>query len=121
MTLSREKEGNQRVRRALAIALFLTMLGLTYACSLIVENSSQQCQSDSDCSQFGAALCDLSQHVCVAKSDGGAGADGSCVGAGAAATNVQILNACTDSSCKPFDNKARCTNLTADGGRPPIP
>lgn len=33
----------------------------------------------------------------------------------------QLLNACTDSKCIPFDDKARVPNLPADGKLPPVP
>jgi hypothetical protein len=34
---------------------------------------------------------------------------------------VEFHNACTDSTCQPFDNATRLTKLTADGGLPPLP
>jgi hypothetical protein len=37
------------------------------------------------------------------------------------ATNPQILNACTNADCVPFDDKARVTKLLSDGGLPPVP
>ncbi len=36
-------------------------------------------------------------------------------------TQAEFLNACTGSACEPFDNKARLTKLTADGGLPKLP
>jgi hypothetical protein len=38
-----------------------------------------------------------------------------------ARTEPPSLNACTNAHCRPFDNRARLTKLTADGGLPPLP
>jgi hypothetical protein len=37
------------------------------------------------------------------------------------ATDPQFLNACTDSTCVPFDDKARVSKLPLDGALPPVP
>lgn len=34
---------------------------------------------------------------------------------------VEVLNACTDATCEPFDNKARLPLLRGDGTLPPLP
>ncbi len=36
-------------------------------------------------------------------------------------TSTQLLNACTDSTCVPFDNCARLPLLRPDGTLPPLP
>lgn len=63
------------------------------------------------------------------RTDGGNGGDGGldeeCLGADGCfecepTTAIEILNACTDNACSPFDNKARLP-LLVDGVLPPIP
>jgi hypothetical protein len=112
------------------------ILGLA-SCSLWLDASASQCASDGDCARFGAAVCDLIRHVCVpaAAPVGGAGGANSDAGApsplcrdspqgchpcavGGAAV---FLNACNDSTCVPFDNSTRLTNLTPDGNLKPLP
>jgi len=39
----------------------------------------------------------------------------------APANDRQYLNACTESTCEPFDDKVRVTNLPSDGTLPSIP
>jgi hypothetical protein len=56
---------------------------------------------------------------------GSGGSGGSCTGdAGCYAcqpkTTDEFLNACTDATCKHFDN-SRCTMLSPDGGLPTLP
>jgi hypothetical protein len=36
-------------------------------------------------------------------------------------TSLQIVNACTGSTCVPFDDGVRLTNLLGDGALPPVP
>lgn len=130
-----------RLRSARPLLMLLGAMAVS--CSLLIQHNTEQCQSDGDCSQFADAVCDLGGHVCVAKSgatssattsgstsvtassSSGAGG-GSCEGDAGCwncvpKTTVQFLNACTNAACKPFDDAARCKNLTADGGLPPIP
>lgn len=84
-------------RAAALIALLLT----AGACSLIVQRSTDQCQSDKDCEHFGGhPLCQ--QGLCVAT---GLGPPGCFYGD--AGTADQIQNQCTTAQCLPFDNCMR--------------
>jgi hypothetical protein len=152
------KRHRARARRALGLGAALLCAATWTACSALIDRDTTQCASDGDCARF-SAVCDLSQHVCVATpagsggggaptsssrasssgahaggggasssasigGGGAAGAGGSCAGGGGCyactPTNTQeLLNACTDATCVPFDN-SRCTHLSADGGLPPL-
>ncbi|MGK3967248.1 hypothetical protein WMF38_24125 [Sorangium sp. So ce118] len=99
-------------------------LSLSFAlssCSVLVEQRDQQCASDADCARFPGARCAPGAHVCV---PAGAAPPGACDGGGGCygctpTTNEQLLNACTDAACRPFDNR-RLGNLR-DGALPPLP
>lgn len=118
-----ERSLTRRSRRALGACLCAALsLSLALAsCSVLVEQRDRQCATDADCARFPGARCDPGGHVCV-PADGVApggcdGGDGcySCT----PTTNEQLLNACTDAACRPFDN-GRLENLR-DGGLPPLP
>lgn len=132
------------LRRAgawLALALGLSAM---YSCSLLVENRTQQCQKDADCTAIGGTTCDLATHLCnggatsssgssssgtsssTSSSSGMTGCDvdggidaGGCYNC-AATTDREFLDHCTGASCKPFD-RSRLTHLTATGALPPLP
>jgi len=83
------------------------------ACSLIVENNTNQCEVDTDCERLGEGL------VCL---------DGLCASSGLKpvgcypkepTTDEQRLNHCTTAECIPFDN---CARLGLCGGQalPPL-
>jgi hypothetical protein len=108
------------------------------ACTLFLDASSAQCNRPEDCARFPGTGCDSARHVCVPTTrtpigrdtDGGAndaasaGADASflfCPPDSAAAPGLELLNACTNASCIPFDNRARLRNLTDDGSLKPLP
>jgi hypothetical protein len=125
--------------RDLAGAIALGISALSFAaCSALITHDTDQCRGDGDCAAFHA-VCDTAHHVCVAPSTSGSGAGGaggnattgsggsggSCTGdAGCYACEptktTEFLNACTDATCKHFDN-ARCTKLSPDGGLPKLP
>ncbi|MFT3771377.1 MAG: hypothetical protein QM820_38680 [Minicystis sp.] len=129
------------IRRAGAWIAAAIVISATYSCSLIIEGRSEQCQADADCKS--GFKCDLSAHVCVGGGSGGSGGSGSssssasssgamtcdvdggiqgggCFGC-APTDDPELLNACTDAQCFPFDNRKRVTAL-ADGGKlPPLP
>ena len=130
------------LRALLAGAL---VLGLG-ACSALLDLDAAQCRSDRDCARFRNATCDLARRICVAGAppdgsgaggapggDGGAPADGSggtvfppfCRGpqgcSPCAAPMAGLLNACSNVTCVPFDNRTRLHNLTPDGGIKPLP
>ena len=44
-----------------------------------------------------------------------------CVACGPAALEDSLQNRCSDATCVPFDNRARLTNLAADGTVMPLP
>ncbi|APR74770.1 Hypothetical protein A7982_00116 [Minicystis rosea] len=135
------------LRRAGAFIASAMVLSAAYSCSLIIDNRSEQCQGDADCS--AGFRCDLTDHVCVGSAGtGGTGGmstsssstttssssgtmtcdvdggiqGGGCYGCtpkeGDPAVNEQLLNQCSDAQCFPFDNKARIAAL-ADGGKLP--
>ncbi|XXX77818.1 hypothetical protein WMF30_03460 [Sorangium sp. So ce134] len=101
-----------------ALSLGLAVLA---SCSVLVEQRDRQCETDDDCARFPGARCDPAGRVCVPAdgvSPGGCDGDDGCYRC-APTTSEQLLNACTDAACRPFDN-ARLTNLR-DGGLPPLP
>ena len=64
-----------RIRRSfawLAPLAPLIALSATYSCSLLIENRSQQCESDTDCGS--GFKCDAAQHVCLGGAGGAGGA-----------------------------------------------
>jgi hypothetical protein len=107
---------------------------LAGACSLMLDASAIQCQSDIDCKQFTASVCDVTNRVCVGRPDASVAVDD--VGATAdvvegcsgpsgcfscTPTNEsQILSRCTDTVCMPFDNK-RLTLMGENGALRPLP
>ncbi len=122
--------------RTLFFALVWTLFIAASACSFMVDTSTTQCRSNSECARFGA-VCDLQQRVCVnaapvesadaGRFDSPSDTMGppSCTGpAGCFAciptTEEQIVSQCTDSTCVPFDN-SRVTLLTPDGHLRPLP
>jgi hypothetical protein len=71
------------------------------ACSFIVENKTDQCQSDADCEHFGShPFC--REGICV---ESGLGPPGCFYGD--AVTSEQFQNQCTTAECLKFDNCAR--------------
>ena len=106
-------------------AIFALAFGSALAaCSLLVNKSTAQCSSDSDCHSSTYSLCQDS--VCVDPRTVGAAGSTGCMGPNgcvpcAADAGVDFLNACTNSMCVPFDNATRLKNLSADGGRKPLP
>jgi hypothetical protein len=107
------------------------LFGLASAVALAIAVAScslgnvthDDCVSDAQCSAgFGAgSRCD--QGFCTAATSPGCqktGADGrACFGC-TPKTTVDYLNACSDATCSPFDDK-RLTKLTPDGGLPSLP
>jgi hypothetical protein len=102
------------------VALLLS----TTSCSLLVDAKADQCNSDIDCVRFPGTFCDLSVRLCKAgdSSDAdtlqGPSQDGS---ADACATISSFENACTNATCRPFDNRARLKHLPREGGLTPLP
>lgn len=106
------------LRRLAAVAGLVTLAG----CSLVIESRDRQCESDADCAGNEGAVCDLAGGVCVPDSTGTAG----CVGPDGCfscepETPVEILNACTDAECVPYDNTQLQGLLEEDGSLPPVP
>ncbi len=134
--MARRRTGSRRLAEAAALASALLSF---IACSALITHDTEQCKVDKDCESFHA-VCDTSTHVCVSpttsssgsgggsssSSGGGAGGSGgSCTGdascyACTPKTTNEFLNACSDATCKHFDN-ARCTKLSPDGGLPKLP
>jgi hypothetical protein len=107
-----------------------------HGCSVLLNSEATQCERDADCARFGFALCDVGKHVCVA-SPVHSGLDGGSVDAASAdvtvscqapsgcfqctaSSDLELITACSDSTCVPFDNK-RLTNLNPDGTLKPLP
>ncbi|AGP33514.1 hypothetical protein [Sorangium cellulosum] len=119
-TRSPTRRPPRALRARLCAALSLALAALA-SCSVLVERRDRQCATDADCARFPGARCDPGGRVCV-PADGvppaGCDGDDGCYSC-APTTNEQLLNACTDAACRPFDD-ARLTNLR-DGGLPPLP
>ena len=101
-------------RLRLGAALLLVGIALSWAgCSVIVEGETNQCVSDADCAAFGTHPFCI-EGICV---ESGLGPPGCFYGA--AQTNDEFQNQCTDSQCIPFDN---CARLGLCGGAelPPL-
>lgn len=102
------------------------------ACTLLVDADPQQCRGDGDCAAFTGTSCDLGRHVCVPSVGHGADAGATtpsvpeadasfCPPDGSPAPGLELLNACTDATCVPFDNRTRLHNLAGDGSLKPLP
>ena len=131
------KQAQNATRERLALALFSVAASsvlLTGACSLTLDTSTTQCQSDQDCRRFTGSVCEVTSRVCVAPRDAGtsvpdvgstADAAEGCSGPSgcfscAPSNEAQILSHCTDSICVPFDNN-RLTLLGDEGALRPLP
>jgi hypothetical protein len=106
-----------------AFALVLVATSSLAGCSFVVETSDAQCTQDSDCAPFNDAFCDVPNGVCIPRGSTGTAA---CVGPdGCFACDpvepVEILNACTDANCVPYDNAQIADLLEEDGSVPPVP
>ncbi len=96
-------------RRTIAVVLGPMLALACAACTLLVNPNSTQCQTDTDCAQFGT------HPVCQS---------GVCVSSGLGPTNCfegnpttpnDFLNQCSAAECLSFDNCARI-GMCADGG-----
>ena len=107
----------------LAFAAALLAAIVAAACSL-GNVAHDDCTSDTQCATaFGSgSRCD--QGFCTEASSPGCqktGADGrACFGCAPKVTG-EFQNACTDTTCAPFDDEKRLTHRTPDGGLPPLP
>lgn len=115
-------------------------IGSLSACSLLLDRRADQCASDGDCARFVGTFCDTTLRLCTfgdgnpdprnhpdaggvdsAQSDAapetGLGCHDStgCVPCSPTA-DIGYANRCTNSSCRPFDNRARLKRLLPDGG-----
>lgn len=134
---------------ALFVAAVAAAAGLvgSAGCSLVIESQDRQCESDADCSGFTDATCDIAGGVCVPRAStssvvaassgtdagtGGSTATGTgtggedCVGPDGCfscepSAQAELLNACTDSACIPYDNGQLEGLLLEDGSVPPVP
>jgi hypothetical protein len=96
-----------------AALLALAFAALAGACSVLVEDQTDQCAIDADCEEFGNHPYCI-DGICV---ESGLGPPGCFLGE--PATNEQFQNQCTSSQCEPFDN---CTRLGLCSGSqlPPL-
>jgi hypothetical protein len=96
----------------------------TTSCSLLVDAKGDQCSSDLDCARFPGTVCDLRVRVCKATdtplNDADTPPDASS-SADACSTIHSFENACTNATCRPFDNRARLKRLPLEGGLTPLP
>lgn len=108
---------------ALALAALAALAMAAASCSL-GNIARVDCTSDAQCAQaFGeGSRCDTG--YCTAASSTSCektSAEGRpCFGC-APKTTPEFQNACTEAACAPFDDATRLTNLTPDGGLPPLP
>jgi ABC-type phosphate transport system substrate-binding protein len=108
-----------RIQWTTLLACSGALVAGTVACSALIDTSSVQCSSDSDCDKFaGHPYCQ--QSVCVASN---LGPDGCFFGS--AATTDQFANQCSTATCGTFDNCARldlCSGSdTVAAVAPPVP
>ena len=128
-----ESTRTARARRGRLLGSLLAAgLLATGACSLLVENNTDQCTTNADCADFGEySVC--SQGLCVKPSpveDAGADADaadahdaadsgdsgGEACFSGDPTTDLQFYN---HAGCEPFDNCSRL-GLCGDAGLPAL-
>src|SRR5207248_1524287 len=109
------REDNMRPRRTMIAAFALT--AASAACTLLLDRSKEQCSTNADCIGHLGAGATCVDSVCTGGSgpgtDGG-GTDGQADGQAEAApgpdacgtptNNDELLNACTNAQCVPFDN-----------------
>jgi hypothetical protein len=91
----------RRNARLLARASAASLLLTSVACTLLIDRSSTQCQSDSDCAKFGShPFCQSG--VCVASGLG----PSNCF-FGKPQQPQEFLNQCSNAQCLSFDNCGR--------------
>lgn len=112
-------------RRAWIGTGLLIAAGLALASCSLGNIVYDDCTSDAQCATaFGAgSRCETGFCTPAGGSSGceKKAADGHACFSCAPKTTTDFENACTDASCAPFDDAARLTKLTADGGLPPLP
>ena len=114
-----------RARAVVVLALALPPVIVGAACSL-TDVRRDACTSDAQCAAaFGLGSSCGPGGYCtdptVSSSCAGMNDAGVACYACTPTTTQEIENACTGSTCVPFDDATRLTNLTADGGLPPLP
>ncbi|MEO5769314.1 MAG: hypothetical protein ABIS92_13265 [Polyangia bacterium] len=131
----------------LVCAVLPLLAALAMGCTLALDTRGAQCRNNQDCAKFAGSACDQVSRSCVpvsgvAPGGGGGGGNGGeagvvqrgAGGAGGAGgprcrtasgcvtcSGPELLNACTDATCVPFDNRVRLMNLDTDGGLKPLP
>ncbi len=105
-----------RTRRVLRVALAIVAAGVglatLYSCSLIVDTQSQQCQADSDCTQFGTGVtCDKTNGICVGGTTTGSGTTSS--GTTTSSSSTTSSTGSTTSSSSTSSSGSPCD---VDGG-----
>jgi hypothetical protein len=119
---------NRELHLPLLVAtMIFTSAILLGACNLLLNHDANQCYADADCASYRQSVCDLATHVCIQNTDAGAATNDadSCMSKSGCylctpSNEQQILSACSDSTCIPFEN-ARLTNLNLDGTLKPLP
>lgn len=129
----------ERTHPAPLLVAALAALLAASGCSFVVESQDRQCEGDADCRGFDG-VCDVGRGVCVERETSGPGSTGAggAGGGGSASTSTgcvgpdgcwacepesqaEILNACTDAACIPYDNAQLEGLLLEDGSVPPVP
>jgi hypothetical protein len=130
------------------LLLVSTTMWIFSACSLVLDKRADQCASDGDCARFTGTVCDVASHLCIIVSGSANQATGTHADAGSTrndasdgssdgnslpcrgpngcyqcnpTADVEYGNRCTESPCKPFDNRARLKRLLPEGGLRPLP
>lgn len=103
------------VQRLLVASIALG--AITTACSLVVNNDTNQCSTDADCRGYAAdAVC--RSNVCVSPGAASQVDSGDCIPR--FDTQLDILNGqCTNATCIPFDDCA-LTGLCNDASLPAL-
>jgi hypothetical protein len=121
MTMIDKLRGGRASRRLFGGALTALFLGSAAACSVLLDDNSVQCRTDSDCAQFGG------HPYCQSGACVSSGLGPSDCFYGTPQTPQQFMNQCSSAQCLPFDDCSRldlCGDANvADGDlvSPPAP
>lgn len=102
------------------IGATLVVAALASGCSLVIESSDRQCEQDADCAAFDDAVCDVALGVCVPDENAACEGPNGCY-ACEPERPEELLNACTEAACLPYDNTQLEGLLLEGGGLPPAP
>jgi hypothetical protein len=117
--MGRTHRGVARPVRGMVVALGFAC----GACTNLVGLTGYSTRGDSSSSEGGgAALGDAASGTdAQGTNEAGCDDDSSVCYACTPTTAEQLLNACTNATCVPFDDTGRLTHLLPDGSLPPLP